>query len=100
MCVSLRCVSSGLGCGRLGLGLYAGGAGIALVAREVGVKRRAGFHALHFRMLSCVEVAWFLVCLLVWGRLFYFGPCVWAGGLSVAICVWFWWVLLVCLACG
>ena len=84
--MSLRCVSSGLGCGKLGLGLYAGGVGITLVEREFGVERKVGVHALHSRMLSCVEVAWFLVCL-VWGRLFFLGLCVWAGGLSGAMCL-------------
>ena len=70
----------------MGLGLYAGGVGIALVGREVGMERRVGFHALHSRMLSCIEVAWLFVSL-VWGRLFFLGTCVWAGGLSVAMCL-------------
>ena len=86
VCVSLWCVSDGLGYGRLGLGLYGVGVGIALVGIEVGGERRVGFHALHSRMLSCVEVAGFLVCL-VWGCLFFLGPRVWAGGLSVAMCL-------------
>ena len=63
MFVSLWCVSTGLGCGRLGLGLDAGGVGIELVGRGVGVERMVGFHALHSRVWSCIEVACCLVSL-------------------------------------
>ena len=49
-----------------------------------GGDRKVGFHALHSSMLSCVEGARFLVCL-VWLRLRLLSPCVWAGGLSVAM---------------
>ncbi len=84
--MSLGFVSRGLGCRRVSPGLYGGGVGIALVGMEVGGNKRIGLHALHSRMLSCVEVAGFLFCL-IWVRLFFFIRRVWAGDFSVAMCL-------------
>ena len=85
VCVIVVCIEW-FGVWEIGSWFLWGWGGIVLVGREVGGEMRVGFHALHSRMLSCVEVAGFLVCL-VWGRLFFLGPRVWAGGLSVAMCL-------------
>ena len=49
-----------------------------------GGNNKVVFHALHSSMLSCVEGVRFFVCL-IWLRLRFLSPCVWAGGLSVAM---------------
>ena len=84
MCVSFGCVLGSLGCRGFSLGLFGGGVGVVWVGREVDGSRRVGFHAMHSRMLSCVEGTGFFVCL-IWVRRLALGPRVWACGLSVAI---------------
>ena len=54
------------------------------VRRAGGGGRRVGFHALHYRMLSCMEGIRGFVCL-SWVRFPALCPRVWAGGLSVAV---------------
>jgi hypothetical protein len=85
MCVLLGCGLGGLGCRGFSPGLCGDGVGVPWAGKEVGGDWRVGFHALHSRMLSYVEGAKFLFRL-IWVRIFFSSPRVWAGGLSVAMC--------------
>jgi len=73
-----------LGCGGCSSVLCVFGVDFSWVVGDGDGSSKVGFHALQSSMLSYVEGARFLVCL-IWLRLRFLSPCVWAGGLSVAM---------------
>ena len=73
-----------MGCGGCGSVLCVFGVDFSWVVGNRGGDSKVGFHALNSSMLSCVEGVRFLVSL-IWLRLRLLNPCVWAGGLSVAM---------------
>ena len=73
-----------MGCGGCSSVLCVFGVDFSWVVGDGGGNSKVGFHALQSIMLSCVEGVKFLVCL-IWLRLRFLSPCVWAGVLSAAM---------------